>query len=282
MKKSQKTPLKTKDYLVTGEEFELVPNQNGDLLETIPKPPVDELPKYYQSNRYVSHTDEKHTFIEKIYQIVKSFTLKKKVKLITKLNQGAGVLLDFGCGTGDFLVKAKQKNWKVYGVEPHENARKLAIVKNVFVVNEIINLPEKKIDVLTLWHVLEHIPDVEHTIHHLTSKIKVGGYLIIAVPNFKSKDAKYYKKYWAAYDVPRHLWHFSKNAIKDLFLKHNLVLVKIKPMYFDAFYVSLLSEKNKTGKTNWINALYQGCLSNFSGMITKEYSSHIYILKKQK
>jgi 2-polyprenyl-3-methyl-5-hydroxy-6-metoxy-1,4-benzoquinol methylase len=277
----ENNPIKTKDYLVSGEEFTLVENEFGDILQTIPVPHLDKLPDYYKSENYISHTDTKKSLTEKVYHAVKGIALKQKVSLITKLNQGSGKLLDIGSGTGDFLATAKQKNWTVYGVEPSEEARVLSEKKGIKVSEDLTKISEKEFDVITLWHVLEHVPNLENYISEISNRLKPSGTLIVAVPNFKSKDAKHYKEFWAAYDVPRHVWHFSKTGIERLFSKHDFLLKKTKPMWFDAFYVSLLSEKYKTGKSNWIKAIIMGLSSNLSGLRTKEYSSHIYILKKK-
>lgn len=281
MNTPQKIHIQTKDYLVSGEKFDLIKNELGDLLQTHPMPEVHKLHNYYNSEDYISHTDTKKSFTEKAYHFVKRIALKQKVTLITNLNQGSGKLLDIGSGTGDFLATAKQNNWNVFGVEPSHDARALSNKKAIVVSKELQDIKETSFDVITLWHVLEHVPDLENYIQEISKKLKKTGTLIVAVPNFKSKDAEHYKEFWAAYDVPRHLWHFSKTGIDRLFSKHHFQLIKTKPMWFDAFYVSLLSEKYKTGKTNWIKAIYMGLNSNLSGMRTKEYSSHIYILKKK-
>lgn len=279
---SKKIILKVKDHLVSGEEFTLVENEFEDLLQTIPAPELEKLPDYYKSEKYISHTDTKKSFIEKVYHSVKAISLKQKVSLITSLNKSAGKLLDIGSGTGDFLVTAKEKNWEVFGVEPSHDARALSEQKGVKVSTELKEITETNFDVITLWHVLEHVPDLENYIQEIATRLKSTGTLIVAVPNFKSKDAKHYKEFWAAYDVPRHLWHFSKPGIKRLFSKHDFQLIKTKPMWFDAFYVSLLSEKYKTGKSNWFKAIFIGALSNLAALATKECSSHIYVLKKNK
>jgi cyclopropane fatty-acyl-phospholipid synthase-like methyltransferase len=279
LKSTENIYIKTKDFLLSGEEFTLVENKEKDLLKTIPVP--ENVSEYYQSENYISHTDSNKTLFDKAYQLVKKVALSQKLSLIKKLNQGEGALLDIGSGTGDFLVYAKNKNWNVQGVEPGEKARQLSEKKGI-VVNEFLqDVEEKYFDVITLWHAFEHVEDFESYILEIKKRLKPGGTLIVAVPNFKSKDAKHYKEHWAAFDVPRHLWHFSKSSIERIFSPHDFKLIQTKPMWFDAFYVSLLSEKYKTGKSNWVKAIWYGSLSNLSGIFTKEYSSHIYILKKE-
>ncbi len=274
-----KSFLKTKDHSVSGEEFQLMHSQDLDMLITEPKP--KNLETYYQSDDYISHTDAQETLVDKIYQSVKKHSLKKKLNLISQCAKTNKTLLDIGAGTGDFLLVAKNNGWSVNGIEPNAKASAKAKEKGVTTISNIESLPlTKRYHVITLWHVLEHLPDLENQIKKIISLLEDEGTLIIAVPNFKSYDAKYYNNFWAAYDVPRHLWHFSRNSIKMLFEKENMKVTKIKPMVFDSFYVSLLSEKYKTGNQHFIKAFCVGLWSNIKAWRTKEYSSLIYVLKK--
>lgn len=272
--------LSVKDFLVTGETFQLVYDSDLDILRTIPAPKLGNLPKYYESEDYISHTDDNKGFLQGIYQLVKKWALRNKVKLINSKHNGVGTLLDVGAGTGDFLISAKNKGWEVHGMEPNSKARNIALDKGLDLNLNLKDYEGKQFDVVTLWHVLEHIPDLREIVSQLSSLVKTGGFLIIAVPNYKSYDAKYYGSFWAAYDVPRHLWHFSKESIKKLF-SSTFILEEIKPMIFDSFYVSLLSEKYKTGNKFSIKALWVGLRSNLYGMGKKEYSSHIYCFRKK-
>lgn len=246
----------------------------------MPQPNAAELPKYYESQAYISHTDTKKGLRSFLYQLVKKWTLKQKVKLIFDLNGTTGSLLDIGSGTGDFLKTAKKSGWNVFGIEPNENAAALSSEKGIEITHSLDDFEGKQFDVVTLWHVLEHIPDLEKTIFDLSKLVKPNGILLIAVPNFKSFDAKHYGKFWAAYDVPRHLWHFSKEAVQRLFSK-NFEMKYIKPMIFDSFYVSLLSENYKTGNKFSLRALWIGFKSNLLAKRTKEYSSHIYCFNRR-
>jgi 2-polyprenyl-3-methyl-5-hydroxy-6-metoxy-1,4-benzoquinol methylase len=273
--------ITVKDFSVSGESFSLLLNEEYQLLKTHPQPTLDRLGMYYEFDDYISHTDGKRTLFEKMYHFIKRRAIKNKLRLIEQHQPVKGKILDIGAGTGDFLLEAKNKNWETVGVEPNEKANSIAINKGVLFADTIEKLESNSFDVITLWHVLEHVPDVAHQVAELKRLLKPSGTLIIAVPNFKSFDANYYKTFWAAYDVPRHLWHFSKTAIEKLFDKQNMNLVAVKPMWFDSYYVSLLSEKNKTGKMNFINGLAIGFVSNVVGIFKNEYSSHIYILKNK-
>ncbi|PCJ97729.1 MAG: methyltransferase [Flavobacteriaceae bacterium] len=274
-----KSFLKTKDHSVSGEEFQLMHNLDLDMLITTPEP--KNLETYYQSDDYISHTDSQKTFVDKIYQSVKKYSLRKKLNLISKGVNSNKSLLDIGAGTGDFLSLAKNNGWTINGVEPNEKARAKASEKGVTIISDMESLPpSKKYSVITLWHVLEHLPDLEKQIKKISSLLEDEGTLIVAVPNFKSFDANHYKNFWAAFDVPRHLWHFSRGSIELLFEKENMKVAEIKPMLFDSFYVSLLSEKYKTGNQNFAKAFCVGLWSNMKAWRTKEYSSLIYVLTK--
>ena len=273
--------LKVKDYSVSQETFELLHDEELDMLITHPQPSLEKLPSYYESVDYISHTDGNKSLFEKMYQFVKSIALKNKLKLINSESE-KGKILDIGAGVGDFLSVAKKDGWEVIGIEPSEKAKTIAKRKGVPFAENLYELESNSFDIITMWHVLEHVPNLENQIKELKRLIKPSGTLIIAVPNFNSFDAKYYGHFWAAYDVPIHLWHFSKTAIKKLFAKENLDSVKVLPMKFDSFYVSLLSEKYKTGKMNFIKAFFIGIKSNWYGSRKMEYSSHIYVIKTAK
>lgn len=278
------TPFLTvKDYSVSGESFKLIYNESLDLLETSPKPSDENLSAYYKSEDYISHTDSKRNLFEIVYHFVRSIALNRKLKLINAFSSTEKLILDVGCGTGDFLKTAQSDGWEVTGIEPNPEARAIANQKtlnSVFDVSYLETLPKAQFDVITLWHVLEHLPNFEHQLDLFNSLLKPNGILIIAVPNYKSYDANYYKQFWAAFDVPRHLWHFSQSSIKRIAAKFELELTKVLPMKFDAYYVSLLSEKHKSGKMNMISGFFRGWLSNFKAMSSSEYSSLIYLLKK--
>lgn len=271
--------LTVKDHSVSKEIFELYHDETLDMLITSPQPSLENLGKYYESEDYISHTDNKRSLFEKAYHFVKSIALKNKLNLINGEQSQKGRILDIGAGTGDFLLTAKNDGWDTVGVEPSDRAKNIAIQKGISFVSEINALENNSFDVITMWHVLEHVPNLELQIQELKRLLKPTGTLIVAVPNFKSFDAKYYNEFWAAYDVPIHFWHFSKNAIQSLFSKVDMKLEKVLPMKFDSFYVSLLSEKYKTGKMNYISAFFVGLRSNLKASRTKEYSSHIYVLK---
>lgn len=274
--------ITVKDHSVSGETFELLLDKELQLLKTHPQPAPENLGRYYESDDYISHTDGKRSLFEKLYHTVKQKALQDKIRLVESFHPSKGRLLDIGAGTGDFLVMAKKNGWDITGFEPSDKARKIAESKGVAFTGQLSDIESHTADVVTMWHVLEHVPDIEAHIAELKRILKPDGVIIIAVPNYKSFDAQHYGVFWAAYDVPRHLWHFSKTSIKRLFERQGIELVKILPMKFDSFYVSLLSEKYKTGKMNFVKGFLAGLRSNIKAANNMEYSSHIYVLKRAK
>lgn len=273
--------FEVKDHSVSGESFRLEYDEQLHMYFTTPKPSKEELPSYYASEDYISHTDGKRSLFEKMYQVIKGITLSRKQKLLTTYLPEKGHLLDIGAGTGDFLEYTSQKGWTVSGVEPSEKARTLAQQKNIALTEY---LPDSAIsyDAITMWHVLEHVYDLEDQLLWLKHKLSREGVLFVAVPNFESFDATHYKTDWAAYDVPRHLYHFSRKSIQELFEKQEMQVVKMVPMKFDAYYVSLLSEKYKSGRMNYFKAFWSGYRSNQSARRSGAYSSLIYVIKHKK
>uniref|UniRef100_UPI00404B0252 class I SAM-dependent methyltransferase n=1 Tax=Flavobacterium sp. TaxID=239 RepID=UPI00404B0252 len=276
---SKKSYLRSKDFAVSGEDFALKIDKSIDLLKTCPQPSVDNISKYYDSDDYISHTDGHRNWFEKIYQFIKKINLQKKLKLINYWNIEEGKILDFGAGTGEFMLFAKNHGWKTFCLETNVKATELGKNKGLCYANSIEDFEDHFFDVITLWHVLEHVPNFDETIEILKHKLKPDGTLIVAVPNFKSYDAQFYGKFWAAYDLPRHYWHFSRKSIDSIFEYHHMKILKTYPMIFDSFYVSLLSEQYKNKKKSLLKGFVNGCISNFKAVKTKEYSSIIYIIK---
>lgn len=271
--------LTVKDHSVSKEIFDLYHDETLDMLITHPQPSLESLGKYYESEDYISHTDNKRSLFEKAYHFVKQIALKNKLDLINSFQPSKGRILDIGAGTGDFLLTAQENGWQTIGVEPSPRAKGIAIKKGISFVDDTKELESHSFDTITMWHVLEHVPDLDAQIKELKRLLKQNGTLIIAVPNYKSFDAKHYGAFWAAYDVPIHFWHFSKKSIQLLFTKEGMKLQKVLPMKFDSFYVSLLSEKYKSGKMNFVKAFFIGLQSNWKAKRNFEYSSHIYVLK---
>lgn len=271
-----------KDHMITGESFAITQCTQCSFLFTNPRPTTKDLGKYYQSDEYISHSNKSTNPINWIYKIARHFTLAKKVKLINKISTKK-TILDYGCGTGDFLVACKKSGWNINGLEPDTNARTNASektkIKILSQLTEITNTD--KVDVITMWHVLEHIPELNHTLELVKQQLTKKGKLLIAVPNYQSFDAEYYKANWAAYDVPRHLYHFSQKTMKLLLKNHGLRINEILPMKLDSFYVSMLSEKYKNGNTNYIKSIISGYKSNaYANKNNNNYSSLIYIASK--
>ena len=267
------------DHSVTGESFALVQCRKCSLVFTNPRPVQEQLSKYYQSDQYISHTDKGHSIINIVYKLVRFYTLRRKVKLLSRYSTSKGTLLDYGCGTGDFLYAARRNNWQAFGYEPDDMAKTIASKKNPNAIVNTINHAPDELDVITAWHVIEHVSQLREAITSLKKKLKKGGHMILALPNYKSLDAQHYKEYWAGYDVPRHLYHFDIHSMEAFAKEFKLSIIEVLPMKFDSYYVSMLSEKYKNGG-NMVRAIKYGFLSNKKARQSKQYSSLIYILKK--
>jgi len=278
--------LSVKDYTVSKKNFEIWICDNCDLKYTDEVPDQKAIGKYYQSSNYISHSDTKVGFINKMYHKVRTHTLKTKRKLVQKMtNKSEGKILDIGCGTGAFLNNMQQAGWQITGLEPDESAVKTA--NSLYNISpktpeELFSLPANSFDAITMWHVLEHVHQLQEYIQKLKSLIKADGVIFIAVPNYQSYDAAVYGAHWAAYDVPRHLYHFSPKSMEKLVSLHGLKIKAHKPMWFDSFYVSMLSEKYKKNKNNIIKAVIVGMISNVNAIFnTKKCSSIIYVIENK-
>jgi len=272
------------DHSTSKEKFTIVSCETCEFNFTNPRPADDLLHKYYKSNTYISHTNNTDGLFNWMYHTVRKYAIKTKLNLLKKVSERRNHL-DIGCGTGEFLNACRNSGYNTKGIEPSELARKQAINNFNLSVNKNTDLDlfkNDEFDSISMWHVLEHVPSLHKTIEGLNRILSNNGKVIIAVPNHKSWDAGYYKEYWAGWDVPIHLWHFSKLNIEKLFSKHNFKIIKRKPMLFDAFYVSLLSEEFKSGKKKYINAFTVGIISNIIGLFTaRGCSSIIYVFEKK-
>ena len=275
--------LTVKDFTVSTENFEVVECTSCGFRYTGHPPTPDQIGRYYQSDAYISHTDSKKGIFNTIYQLIRKQAVASKRKLVTQYSyRQTGQLLDYGCGTGAFLVEMKSAGWLVQGMEPDPGAASRAAELTSSVIShpdQLASVPDKAFDVVTMWHVLEHVHDLHCTLDHVKRILKQGGILIVAVPNHTSFDARHYAADWAAYDVPRHLHHFSPDSLSKLMQMHSMKVKAIKPMWYDAFYVSLLSEKYKTGSMRLIPAVFTGIISNINAIFKKGVcSSQIYII----
>jgi 2-polyprenyl-3-methyl-5-hydroxy-6-metoxy-1,4-benzoquinol methylase len=280
-----KNVLSAKDYTVSGEIFPIAECSSCTLRFTQDVPDAAGIGPYYKSEEYISHTDTSKGLINRLYQTVRKKTLKAKRNLIEReTGIKKGNLLDVGSGTGAFVNEMKQSGWNVMGLEPDEDARAVAKKSYDIELKEMNWLYELKpgvFDAITLWHVLEHVHELQDYVARLKSLLTDNGKLFIAVPNYTSKDAAIYGEHWAAWDVPRHLYHFSPQSMKVLMEKHGLKILKHKPMRYDSFYVSMLSSKYKNSKTNLIASFFNGFRSNMKAMgDVKKCSSVIYVVRK--
>lgn len=280
-----KTLFSCKDFVATGEDFQLEYCESCSFLFTNPRPSIEEIGKYYQSDQYISHAGEKKGLIYKVYDVVRDFSIKQKLNLIKKYHT-SGKLMDLGCGLGYFLNGVKiDKTFDALGVDVSDDA--VEYVKKTFNIdvkneNELDNLEKHSFDIITQWHVLEHVHFLNERMQQLQNLLKDDGTMFIAVPNIKSKDADMYKEYWDGYDVPRHLYHFNQKSFTMLMEKHGFKIVDIKPMYFDAPYISMRSEVHMKHKYPFINGAISGIKSTGAALSTGEHSTLLFVVKKNK
>jgi 2-polyprenyl-3-methyl-5-hydroxy-6-metoxy-1,4-benzoquinol methylase len=297
--------LECKDYTVSKDKFSIVECSSCGFHFTNPRPTEAECGKYYQSEDYISHSDTKKGLINSLYHYARKFTLKKKLNLITSVTnqpqtpkwalnsatqspfRGLGRnLLDLGCGTGAFLNICKENGWTVQGIEPSEEAREVAKKTyglDLIDVNNWGKFPDNSLDVITAWHVLEHVYKLEDEVRQVKRTLASDGTFVVALPNCGSADAKFYGPHWAAYDLPRHIWHFTPADVKRFFENQGFRLESVLPMPWDAYYICMLSEKYKAGNVNFGRAMVHGWVSNNNAKKNgNTWSSQIYILKPVK
>ena len=269
-----------KDYSISQEIFGLVTCANCSFVITSPRPEDDRLFEYYKSEDYISHSGTKKGFVNKLYHQFQKLNLRLKFNAISR-NVPRGTWMDYGAGNGAFLNFLKSKNISSEGFEPDEKARTLGAKKGTKINDSALyKINTKEYAAITMWHVLEHVPNLNEIISSHHSNLISNGILTIAVPNYLSYDSCYYKNYWAALDVPRHLWHFSEKDIKALLSKHGFEHIKTKPMPFDSYYVSMLSEKYKNGIL--LRGTVIGMISNIYARLSGyPFSSQIYIFRKK-
>jgi 2-polyprenyl-3-methyl-5-hydroxy-6-metoxy-1,4-benzoquinol methylase len=278
--------LTASDYTVSNEKFEVWECADCSLRFTQDVPVESAIGRYYQAESYISHTDSREGFIHRLYHAVRTYTLNQKRRLVQQESGlQSGMLLDMGAGTGAFVAAMQQAGWQAMGIEPDADTRaRAASLHGLTLLDKLQfgDLPTQHFDVITLWHVLEHVEDLHGYMDRLHQLLKPGGVLIIAVPNYTSRDAALYGPHWAAYDVPRHLYHFSPRSMRVLLGRHQFNLSRILPMWFDSFYISMLSEQYKNGKAANLTAFLNGFRSNLNAWKhPEEASSLMYIIRPQ-
>jgi SAM-dependent methyltransferase len=273
------------DYFVTQEKFPVNACIKCGMLMTSGLPKEEDIAGYYKSEDYISHSDTRKGFVNRAYHLVRDIMLSEKFNIIRKNSgKGTGSVLDIGAGTGYFLKYMQQKGWNVQGVEKSQEARDFATKRwnlNILPDEELFNLPPASFDVITLWHVMEHLPNLDQHWQLISKLLKPDGVLVIALPNAGSWDAKHYGPYWAAWDVPRHLWHFTPIHLEELGKSEGFSLKNMYRMPFDGFYISIISEKYKKAAFPSIKGIFYGKISWLASLFNKrKCSSLIYIFRK--
>ena len=249
--------------------------------------PVEaEIGRYYATPDYISHSDTRKGVMNSVYHWVRAYMLGRKARLVMReAHRKTGHLLDIGTGTGYFPATMKRRGWTVEAVEKNEGARRFAAEHfglDVRPEGELQGMKAESFDVITLWHVMEHLEHLNETWELLHRLLTDKGVLVVAVPNCSSYDAQKYGAYWAAYDVPRHLWHFTPDTMQRFGARHGFILAEHYPMPFDAFYVSMLTERHLHHSCPFLRGLLTGTLAWFSSLVRKERSSSmIYVFRKK-
>ena len=272
-----------KDEFLTKEDFHICECLNCGLLYTMPRPDKDHIGAYYKSEDYYSHKENTKGFVPKLYERIKKNNLKNKYQLATK-GLSVGKMLEIGCGVGDFLHTAEEHGWECIGVEPSEEAKAIATKRtkaSILSSEELESLADEQFDLITMWHVLEHVDDLRWEMDQLQRLIKPHGRIVIAVPNYKSYDGQYYKEHWAAYDVPRHLNHFNRTVLTKMFKTKGLELKKMDKLKWDAYYISYMSEQYRIHSLPLVRGAFRGLISNSKARTSGEWSSLVYIFEKK-
>ena len=272
--------MEVKDYFFTQEMFSLSICKECKFVFTNPVP--SNLSKYYETTEYFSHNTSANGVLGKLYSTLRNINIKRKYKLVKKYNK-SGSILDIGCGTGELLSFFKKNNWKTKGIEPNISARTFARENYDLEIEQekaLSTYEPKSFDVISMWHVLEHVPDMHERIKRVSELLKDDGTAYIALPNLNSPDSKKYGNYWSALDVPRHLYHFTQQTFNKLSSLNNMKIIHAEPMKFDSYYVSMLSEKYKNNSMYFLSALISGTISNLKANKNNNFSSMIYVVKK--
>ncbi len=274
------------DYFATGEQFERFSCEDCGFMFTQGVPVESEIGRYYETPEYISHSDTRKGMMNNIYHYVRSYMLGHKARLVVReAHRRKGRLLDIGTGTGYFLAAMLQRGWKVEGIEKSPQARAFAsehFALDVHPESALDTFEPGSFDVITLWHVMEHLEHLDETWSRIRELLTDKGVVIVAVPNCSSYDARKYGSGWAAYDTPRHLWHFTPASIQRWGAKHGFIMAARHPMPFDAFYVSMLSEKNLGKSGSFLRGVYTGTVAWFHALVRKERSSSmIYVFRKK-
>lgn len=275
--------IQLKDYFLSQEPFSVFECPSCHLLYTVPRPSSEKLGEYYKSENYYSHQENKHGLIPRIYESVKTVNLRRKVRLATE-GLSPGSVLDIGCGVGDFLATMADQQWHIVGIEPDLDACAIAEKRlgvKPLSPHQYSSLPDHSMDLITLWHVLEHVEDLHFQFDELNRLLKPGGRLLIALPNYTSYDAQYYGQFWAAWDVPRHLYHFNPDALRKIASSCSFEITDIQKLTWDAYYISYLSEGYQHHPLPLLRGFFVGLFSNLKACSTHSYSSLVYRLVKR-
>ena len=274
-----KKALKDNQSIYSGSEVDIIYSKELGLAKTVFKKDRH-LKENISSSEYLPHSKRKLTLVSLLYSFARALMFAYKHKMIEKIISKKSKILDFGSGTGDFLLYMKRKNHQVYGVEPNKAAREISSKNGIIPFENLKQLQGAKFHTITLWHVLEHLQDPSQAIKSFHKMLDKEGVLIVAVPNLESHDALHYKNFWAALDIPRHLWHFTSKGVLKIVQENGFSFVKVFPLWFDTLYISYLSERNRSKKFALIRGVFKGIYFNLKSFKTKKYSSLTFVFRK--
>lgn len=276
--------LRVRDHSISGEYFPIWRCADCTFTFTQDAPGPEEIGPYYKSENYISHSDNKEGLVNRLYHRARTYMLERKFDLVDRLAKGK-VLLDVGTGTGYFPHHMQTRGYRVTGVEIDADARAYGSEKFGLDVHPPTYLREGATpghyDVITLWHVLEHLYTPREDLRRFHELLKPDGVLVIAVPNLESADAAAFGADWAAYDVPRHLWHFSPATLGKLAAQAGFEVTETHQMPLDPFYVSIMSSRYRSGGGGLLTGGVRGLQSFLTGWRdARRGSSVIYVLRK--
>jgi len=275
------------DYKITQETFSLEKCPECTLIFTVDPPLGENIGRYYESDDYLEHSNRKNDLFSKMYSWGRDLMFGYKYGIIKKLGP-KGKILDIGAGSGYYLNFMSKKGYEVQGIEMSERARNHAKSEHGLHIHpdEMFHNRDfkQKFDMISLWHVMEHLYDLNKVMKRFDELLNPNGSLVIALPNYNALEVQTYKKYWNGWDVPRHLWHFSPQSIRKLVGNHGFEITSMHTMPLDPLFNTLLTNKYRKGNP-LVNVLRMGTVgvaSLIQGFFNVEKaSSIIYIIKRK-
>ena len=275
------------DFTVSKESFILLRCPQCGVVFTSNPPKESETIRYDTLDLKLKLGDSPRGLTDKLYYYVRHRMLRKKASIVESQSyRTGGTLLNYGAKTGYFSHYMERRGWKVTSIEKYHEERQFSLETfhhRMYDVSEMDRLTPETFDVITLWHVFEHCYNPNGLLNRFYRLLRPGGILLIACPNICSTDAMHYGANWAAYNVPRHLWHFNPTSLSNLLNKHGFTLMHRQKLSYDCFYISVLSEKNKNSKMPFLRGMWFGMRCWFISLARLDKSSSlVYVFRKRR